>query len=160
SLLYRRSLPLFYPSSLMSTPPLETLLVQCADPNDPVVIAADSLTTDEVRQLVSALAERTIQARVLDGSRLASKADLLRELAAAFAFPSYFGHNWDALVDCWSDLSWLPARGYVCILLKADAFHAADAAAHDSFLTICQDVSARWRRHDPQVVFKLLHVPA
>jgi hypothetical protein len=31
------------------------------------------------------------------------------------AFPAWFGHNWDALADCLTDLSWLPAAGYVLI---------------------------------------------
>jgi len=142
----------------MSTPSLDTLLAECSDPKGPVVLAADSLSVDEANHLVSALAARNIQARVLDGSRLSGKADLLRELAAAFAFPSYFGHNWDALIDCWSDMTWLPARGYLCVLLRADALRTADAATHDAFLTACHDVAERWRRHDPHIVFKLLRV--
>jgi RNAse (barnase) inhibitor barstar len=143
----------------MSTP-LDTLLAQCGDAKSPAVIAVESLTADEANRLVSALAAKNIQARVLDGSHLSGKADLLRDLAAAFAFPSYFGHNWDALIDCWSDMAWLPAQGYVCVLRGADAFHAADAAAHDALLTACRDVAERWRHHDAQIVFKLVRVAA
>lgn len=34
------------------------------------------------------------------------KAELLERVALALSFPDYFGRNWDALIDCLSDLSW------------------------------------------------------
>jgi hypothetical protein len=37
-----------------------------------------------------------------------SKAEVIARLAAALHFPDWFGHNWDALSDCLSDLGWLP----------------------------------------------------
>jgi hypothetical protein len=44
------------------------------------------------------------------------RATALARVAEALAFPDYFGHNLDALYDCLTDLSWLPAPGY-CIVL-------------------------------------------
>jgi hypothetical protein len=140
----------------MSTPAFDALVSSCAQPGGPVVVEAGPLTGPEAGRLVAALAPQGIQARVLDGARLSGKADLLRALAAAFHFPGHFGHNWDALIDCWSDMSWLLARGYVCVLLSADAFQAADPATHDAFVTVCHDVAERWHGHDPGVVFKLV----
>jgi hypothetical protein len=32
--------------------------------------------------------------------------EAINSLAQAWEFPSYFGNNWDAVVDCWSDMSW------------------------------------------------------
>lgn len=37
------------------------------------------------------------------------KAMLLERLADGLAFPDYFGDNWDGLIDCLSDLSWVQA---------------------------------------------------
>ena len=40
--------------------------------------------------------------------------------AKALQFPDWFGHNWDALEDCLTDLSWRQADGYV-VLLEGEA---------------------------------------
>jgi len=41
---------------------------------------------------------------------LRSKSELFACLARGLSFPDYFGSNWDALVDCLSDLSWWPGE--------------------------------------------------
>ena len=46
-------------------------------------------------------------------------AGLFDELAAALQFPSYFGGNWSAALDCLSTMDASPGSGYV--LLFADA---------------------------------------
>ncbi len=75
------------------------------------------------------------------------KADFLRRTAAALAFPDWFGHNWDALADCLTDMSWLPADGYLVVLERAMDFCAADAAqfniALDVFRHAASDQTAR-----------------
>ena len=68
----------------------------------------------------------------------------------------HFGNNWDALVDSWSDLSWLPGRGYVCVLLHANAFKKADRESYNMLATVAGDVAERWKEHDPTVAFKLV----
>lgn len=45
----------------------------------------------------------------------ADKPVLIRNMGAALRFPDWCGANWDALEDCLSDLSWLPASGYVLV---------------------------------------------
>jgi Barstar (barnase inhibitor) len=46
----------------------------------------------------------------------ADKAALLQNMASALGFPDWFGHNWDALEDCLTDLSWRGAPGYVLLI--------------------------------------------
>lgn len=45
----------------------------------------------------------------LEGTQL-SKSELLAALSEGLSFPTYFGHNWDALEDFLNDLSWLKER--------------------------------------------------
>jgi len=46
----------------------------------------------------------------------ADKAALLNNMACALGFPDWFGHNWDALEDCLTDLSWRDAPGHVLLI--------------------------------------------
>ncbi|BAL25865.1 barstar family protein [Azoarcus sp. KH32C] len=78
----------------------------------------------------------------LDGC--ADKAEFLRRVAAALHFPTWFGHNWDALSDCLTDLSWLKADGYVVVLDHMDRFRLA---AEDEFVTaldIFEEAARSW----------------
>jgi len=50
--------------------------------------------------------------------RFAAKEELLKNIAQALDFPDWFGHNWDALEDCLSDLSWREAPGYILLFEK------------------------------------------
>ncbi len=50
------------------------------------------------------------------GGPLRRKAELLRALADGLEFPSYFGHNWDALDECLRDLSWLGPESAVVLV--------------------------------------------
>jgi hypothetical protein len=140
----------------MDTSEFDALLASCRQSAGPVVIEAPNLAANELVRLANVLGTHKIVVRLLDGAHLDSKADLLRELAAELNFPGHFGNNWDAAIDCWSDLSWLPAKGYVTILLHADKLQAAGADAHDGFLTIANDVADRWHEHDPKLPFKLV----
>jgi hypothetical protein len=60
----------------------------------------------------------------IDLAGAAAKEALLARIAGALAFPSWFGGNWDALEDCLSDLSWMPAAGYVLLLERASGLPA------------------------------------
>ena len=42
----------------------------------------------------------------IDLTSVSDKDQLLGKLASVLAFPQWFGHNWDALEDCLTDLSW------------------------------------------------------
>lgn len=60
-----------------------------------------------------------INARNVARIRYGDKAALMRNIATALRFPEWFGANWDALEDCLSDLSWLPANEYVLVFEDA-----------------------------------------
>ena len=78
----------------------------------------------------------------IDLAGVADKAALLRCMAAALRLPTYFGHNWDALEDCLSDLSWLPPGGYVLLFEHVDALQDAAGEDFDILLDILAEVTA------------------
>ena len=77
--------------------------------------------------------------RVIDGTQCGTPAALFAELARAWDFPDYFGHNWDALEECLEDLEWLPAHGYVLLITNAQAVIPDD---EDKCLTLVEVLDA------------------
>jgi RNAse (barnase) inhibitor barstar len=73
------------------------------------------------------------------------KNELLERLAAALRFPGWFGHNWDALFDCLTDLGWRKAPGYVLILLHAAELRDGAPEVFDTALAILADAGAAWQ---------------
>ena len=57
-----------------------------------------------VAELRAAAEARGARCFYLDGHTIHDKATFLAACAAAFALPAYFGHNWDALSDCLTDV--------------------------------------------------------
>ncbi len=73
----------------------------------------------------------------VDGALIRDKAGLLDALAAAFKFPSYFGKNWDALLDCLRSLpDELPAGGYVLAVRNSGAFLSSSPKDLEDFADI------------------------
>ena len=88
------------------------------------------------------------------------KADLLQRVAHAFAFPSTFGGNWDALADCLCDLAWLPAAsGHAWLFDHAEDFEAASQTDFDTFCDILGDACADWQSQGTPC-FAFLALPA
>jgi len=81
----------------------------------------------------------------IDLAGCSDKAEFLARIAAAVGFPAWFGHNWDALFDCLTDLSWRPALGYVLILEHATELQATEPEVFDTALAILGDAAAVWQ---------------
>ncbi|MEV0094093.1 barstar family protein [Streptomyces sp. NPDC050738] len=65
----------------------------------------------------------------LDGRELGDEASLFRVFARELSFPGYFGHNWDALVDClrdWHGPGHGAGRGQAVLIEHADGLRDAD----------------------------------
>jgi RNAse (barnase) inhibitor barstar len=70
---------------------------------------------------------------------------LLERLALSLEFPDWFGHNWDALQDCLTDLSWQPAEGHIVILERCDGFRADHGEDFATALQVFAAASDYWR---------------
>ena len=78
-------------------------------------------------------------------SRVTDREAFLAAVGKPSAFPDWYGHNWDALADCLTDLSWMAADGYVIALDHADAFARANPTDFATALSIFQDAADTWR---------------
>ncbi len=81
----------------------------------------------------------------LDGRAIKDKTSFLDACGKAMSFPPYFGHNWDALDECMTDLSWSPAQGYVLLYDHVEHFAGDDPAQWSIALDILRDAAAYWR---------------
>jgi RNAse (barnase) inhibitor barstar len=99
----------------------------------------------------TAIVERKVQAAGLrffhvDCRDVTSKEALLCTLERGLSFPDYFGHNWDALFDCLTDLSFTCGRG-CCILLEDLGPFAHAAPRHlETLLEILCDAAQHWAK--------------
>ena len=85
---------------------------------------------------------------VLEGSIADVKTDkeLFFVIANTMHFPDYFGHNWDALDECLSDLDWLPAEGYLLILRNSAKGWSQSPYVLGRFVTTWLEASEYWMK--------------
>jgi hypothetical protein len=92
----------------------------------------------------------------LDGAKIPDKAALMPAIAAAFRFPSYFGGNWDALLDCLRSLpEFNPAGGYALVIGGSDAFLGASPADREDFLDVA-NTAAEFLAEKPKLPFRVV----
>src|SRR3972149_1397735 len=108
-------------------------------------IHAPRESTNQGPVIRRAAAEMGFKVFELGGEKLQSKEALLDGLAAAMAFPGYFGRNWDALLDCMRDLSWCPSPGYVLFLDHAEELLGDAPEAFMTFVEIASQAGDDWR---------------
>jgi RNAse (barnase) inhibitor barstar len=82
---------------------------------------------------------------VLDGTNAATRAGFFQEIARVLSFPDYFGRNWDAVYDCLTDLTWLPAAGYVLVFDGFDQFATDAPEQWDIGLKVLRQACAFWQ---------------
>ncbi len=77
-----------------------------------------------------------------------SKEKLLCILADKLHFPSYFGHNWDALDEVLRDLSWLPEQQ--AIVIHHDDLPFGDGGENRAiYLDVLRLAVAHWNHTQP-----------
>lgn len=73
-----------------------------------------------------------------------SKDELLASLAAAGQFPSYFGGNWDSLLDCLRDFHWIEEKRIVVV--HSDLPLHANPQECRIYLEVLRDAADDWAR--------------
>jgi Barstar (barnase inhibitor) len=85
----------------------------------------------------------------LAGQDVTSKDEFLELCADTFTFPDWFGHNWDALHDCLTDLTWEePAAGHLVVYAGWQALAQEDPESFATALEIFAETSDLWQDTD------------
>lgn len=103
---------------------------------------------DGEEALVTAAEQNGFVVFRIDLSTALDKHAMLELIGKAMSFPDWFGHNWDALLDCLADLSWLSeggADGYVIILEHCDGIHGRAEADFVQALQVFEAAANEWR---------------
>lgn len=95
--------------------------------------------------LIDAAEQNNFAVFRVDLTGVRDKAGLLQSVGDALAFPDWYGHNWDALLDCLADLSWQPADGYVVILEHCDGIHGDAEVDFVAALQVFEAAANEWR---------------
>ena len=79
----------------------------------------------------------------------------IKAISRDLSFPEWFGGNLDALHDCLTDLSWLPASGYVIVLNNFSALQGNPTSFAVLNAVLSSVVDAWQARNIPFKVFYL-----
>jgi RNAse (barnase) inhibitor barstar len=112
-----------------------------------------ALTIKEIERLKQ---DKGTKVYVLDGNRIVDSTSLFQEFATAMQFPEYFGHNWDALKDCLTELDGHEVDRYIITIDKLDRFITKDPSQWTNFLDVCKSVVEYWQDTETPV-YILLH---
>jgi RNAse (barnase) inhibitor barstar len=91
----------------------------------------------------------------VDGKNAARKEQLLNAVATALHFPKDFGHNWDALEECLTDMEWADADGYVIHYEHIDPLLEAHPDQFETFVEILRDAVASWKEDGTAMIVLL-----
>lgn len=100
---------------------------------------------DGEEPLVMAAEQNGFNVFRIDLAAANNKHALLELIGKAMAFPEWFGHNWDALLDCLADLGWRPAEGHLVILEHCDRIHGMAEGDFVQALQIFAAAANEWR---------------
>jgi len=104
------------------------------------VYRVDEATADRIRACRGALRVWTI-----DGAVSRSREGFFQALAAALKFPDYFGHNWDAVHDCLTDLASADSPPAVLLISNGDRFVAGMGPEWTTGQRVFADASGFWQ---------------
>ena len=118
-----------------------------------------AISRSDADLLCTAARERGASTAQADLTGCLDKETFLTRVAAALAFPDWFGRNWDAFFDCLTDLSWLPANGHVLVLLNTGEMRRAAPEAFDTARSIMQEAGGIWAKRG-QTFRVIIDVPS
>lgn len=101
--------------------------------------------TKELARVTQAAEASGLTVIRIDLAGVGDKPGLLKATAESLHFPEYFGMNWDALEECLTDLSWLPAKGHVLYFSGVSKFFEAAPKEMLTFRHILEVAATYWK---------------
>jgi len=91
----------------------------------------------------------------IDGKNIQRKEQLLNHVATALHFPKSFGHNWDALEECLTDLEWVDADGYILYYDHIDGLLETHPDQFETLVEILRDAVGSWKEDGSAMIVLL-----
>ena len=91
----------------------------------------------------------------IEGKNIQRKEQLLNHVATALHFPGDFGHNWDALEECLTDLEWVDADGYILYYDHIDGLLETHPDQFETLVEILRDAVASWKEDGSAMIVLL-----
>lgn len=107
-----------------------------------------AIGNDDIGPLSAAMRDAGLRVATIDLAGCHDKRTLLTRMATQLDFPRTFGGNWDALVDCLRDLSWIKANGYALFFSDADGLRNDAEKDFDTLLEVLDESSQFWAGQD------------
>ena len=97
------------------------------------------------------------QIYLINGDEIRDKESFLRVVSIALKFPDYFGHNWDALNDCLTDMSCIDINHPIYMVYKNSKQFSEESPEdfHIAMEVIAQAIGYL-NRESIQVIFALV----
>ena len=86
----------------------------------------------------------------IEGKNITRKEQLLNHVATALQFPGHFGHNWDALEECLTDLEWPTPRATSSTTTTSTACSRRIPTSSRRWSRSCATRSPRGRKTAPR----------
>jgi RNAse (barnase) inhibitor barstar len=109
----------------------------------------------EMRQVQSIAKGAGFACFHIDGKNIQRKEQLLNHVATALHFPKSFGHNWDALEECLTDLEWVDADGYILYYDHIDGLLETHPDQFETLVEILRDAVASWKEDGSAMIVLL-----
>jgi RNAse (barnase) inhibitor barstar len=88
----------------------------------------------------------------IDGKNISRKEQFLNHAATVMHFPKGFGHNWDALEECLTDLEWVDGDGYLIYYDHIDGLLGEHPDQFETLVEILRDSVASWKEDGEAMV--------
>jgi RNAse (barnase) inhibitor barstar len=109
----------------------------------------------ETRQIQAVAKRAGFACFHIDGKNIQRKEQLLNHVATALHFPKSFGHNWDALEECLTDLEWVDADGYILYYDHIDGLLETHPDQFETLIEILRDAVGSWKEDGSAMIVLL-----